>query len=79
MRTEHGHIIEEESWKRNHGGGVMEYESWWQWLRRNHGTQNHPEGTQRAAVSHPKDTQDAPRKHPGGTKKAPKAPEASEK
>ena len=32
-RNHGGDIIDEESWRRNHGGGIMEEESW----RRNHG------------------------------------------
>ena len=61
-RTE---ILEEESWRRNHGGYIMEDTSW----RKHHGgghpgiargTQEAPGGTQEA----PGGTQEAPRRYP---------------
>ena len=65
--------MEEESWKRNHGRGIIKEQSW----RGNHGggimeeaPRRHPGGTQEAPRRHPGDTQEAPRRHP----EAPKAP-----
>jgi hypothetical protein len=58
--------LEDESWRRNLGGGIMEetserlLRSIWRPL----------EGIWR----HPGDTQETPRKHPGGTQRRPESP-----
>ena len=65
--------MKKESWRRNHGAGIVEEESW----RRNHGegimeevTQESPGGAQEApggTKEAPGGTQEAPRRQPGGT------------
>jgi hypothetical protein len=37
LRRSLGEWILEESWRRSHGGGIIEKESWREYLRRNHG------------------------------------------
>ena len=65
-RRDHGRgIMEEESWRRNHGDGIMEEESW----RRNHGVTQERD-TQETLRRHPGGTQG----HPAGTQEAPEAP-----
>ena len=55
----------EESWTRNHGGGIMEEASWTRSLRNNREAPGrHPVGTHEA----PRSTQVAAKRKPGSTK-----------
>ena len=83
--------MEEEAWRRMHGGSMMEEESW-EALRRKHSggsmeeawrrkhgggcmEEKHPGGIQEAPRRHPGGTQEASRRHPGGTQGPQETPE----
>ena len=61
--------MEEESWRRNHGGGIME-EGPWRHSEALRVKQRHPGDIQEASRRHP----EAPRRHPEGPKRHPEAP-----
>ena len=70
--------MEEAPWRRNHGGGILEEESWSRYPAwgRNHGGRIW--GASGTHLEASEGAQNARRRHPGGTQEAPRGTQATQ-